>query len=66
MAENPNYKVIIDRTAFLEASLNESREQVNRLTEELGSLRKSRKEWEESIQVRHQPLSSVHPLKYFK
>ncbi|KAF9469928.1 BRE1 E3 ubiquitin ligase-domain-containing protein [Collybia nuda] len=49
IAENPSYKVIIDRTAFLEASLSESREQTNRLTEELGSLRKSRKEWEEGV-----------------
>lgn len=46
---NPYYKVLLDHCSALEATIKENREQITRLSDEVGALRASRKEWEESI-----------------
>jgi hypothetical protein len=52
IAENPHYTVLFDHCATLEAAHKEDREQITRLSDEVGNLRASRQEWEDGITVR--------------
>ncbi|KAG6833534.1 hypothetical protein H0H87_005185 [Tephrocybe sp. NHM501043] len=47
--DNPHYKAVADQVGFLQASLQESRTQADRLTEDLSNLRAARAEWEENV-----------------
>jgi hypothetical protein len=52
IADNPYYKVLFDHCSALEATFKEHHDQITRLSDEVGHLKASRKEWEDNFVVR--------------
>ncbi|KAG8213579.1 BRE1 E3 ubiquitin ligase-domain-containing protein [Butyriboletus roseoflavus] len=57
ISETPHYKLLLDHTSQLESALAEKTQEMTQLNETLDSLRGSRKEFEEEIQVAAQQVT---------